>query len=146
MRWLPRRITGSELLPTFVTCAGPFARTKGADRVVLHFGVAQRSASSQLFRSRFQGCICSSVLEMQGAVLYFGFGFVVFLFWFGFFHPGKIPLTLLSHINLDGLSLLGLLGAGGMSGKQAEGRGILSCPRHLLPAARGARSPLASRR
>lgn len=55
MQWLPCRTTGWELLPTFVTCAGPFARTEGVDRVVLPFGVAQLSASLQLSRSRLQG-------------------------------------------------------------------------------------------
>lgn len=126
---LPAGICCQPLLPV----PGLFARTKGVERVALPFGVAQRSASSQLLRSRLQ------VLEMQGAVLYFDLGWVV-----SFFHPGKIPLTLLSRITLGGLSLLGLLGAGGMSGKQAEGRSIPSCLRHLLPAARGARSPPAS--
>lgn len=60
--------------------------------------------------------------------------------WLDFFCPGKIPLTLLSCINLGGLSLLSLLGAGGMWGKQAEGRGILSCLRHLLHGWRGCRA------
>lgn len=136
MRWLPRRITGWELLPTFVTCAGPFARTKGGTELCcilvslsvqpLHSysGSGSRAASAPLcWKCRVRSCILVS-------------GWVVGFF----FHPGKIPLTLLSCINLGGLSLLSLLGAGGMWGKQAEGRGILSCLRHLLRGGRGCRA------
>lgn len=56
------------------------------------FGATQHSAFL-LFGSRLEGCICSSVLKMQSAVLYvplFFWGVVGFLTW------KVIPLTLLN--------------------------------------------------
>lgn len=117
----------------FVPCAGPFARTKSVDRVVLRFGVAQRSASSQLFGSRLRGCTRSSLSEMQGAVLVVWFLVVLFL-------PRKNPFDF-TRISLGELSLLHLLGEGQMSGRgcrMSEGRDILPCLQHLLPSTHGA--------
>lgn len=114
-------------------CAGPFARTKGVGESCVAFRC--RSASP---RSRGGAVGCSPVVWSGVGVLVF-WGFGGFFVWFFFFHPGKIPLTLLSRITLGGSSLLGLPGAGGMPSRRAEG--TLSRPRHRLPPAKGLQSP-----
>jgi len=65
----------------------------------------------------------------------------VFWFWVGFFSPRKDFLDVYQVIlTWVGCPLLCLLGAGGILGKRAEGRGIPSCLQRLPAPCRGCRA------
>lgn len=120
----PQDLPAGRCCQPWFTCAEPLARAKGVDRVVFHCGVTQpfRGCSGAGSRAAPASQCWKHRVQSSSLIVFFSS------------RRSSLGSTLLC---LSQWVVLALLGAGGTSGRQVEGRDTLSCLQCLLSAGTG---------